>query len=80
MKITKVSQIEEFLKIVNSCEGSVTLTSIYGDNFNLKSVLTQYVAIGALLGEKGDELELWCTNREDEKKFLQFFNEHPEVV
>ena len=46
----------------------------------MKSLLTQYVAIGALLGEKGDELELFCSSKEDEVKFLKFFNENPEVM
>lgn len=76
MKLTKISQVEDFLAIVNTCKGDVTLTSQYGD----KSLLTQYVAIGALLGERGDELELFCSSKEDEAKFLKFFNENPEVM
>ena len=80
MKLTKISQVEDFLAIVNACKGDVTLTSQYGDKYNLKSLLTQYVAIGALLGERGDELELFCSSKEDEAKFLKFFNENPEVM
>ncbi len=80
MKLTKISQVEDFLAIVNTCKGDVTLTSQYGDKYNMKSLLTQYVAIGALLGEKGDELELFCSSKEDEVKFLKFFNENPEVM
>lgn len=80
MKLTKISQVEDFLAIVNSCKGDVTLTSQYGDKYNMKSLLTQYVAIGALLGERGDELELFCSLKEDEAKFLKFFNENPEIM
>lgn len=80
MKLTKISQVEDFLVIVNSCKGDVTLTSQYGDKYNMKSLLTQYVAIGALLGERGDKLELFCSSKEDEAKFLKFFNENPEVM
>lgn len=80
MKLTKISQVKDFLAIVNSCKGDVTLTSQYGDKYNMKSLLTQYVAIGALLGERGDELELFCSSKEDEAKFLKFFNENPEVM
>lgn len=79
MKLTKVSQIDEFLEIVNSCNGNVTLTSQYGDRYNLKSLLSQYVAVGALLGDRGDELELWCSDKADEGKFLDFFWNHPEI-
>ena len=80
MKIKNVKDVETFLKVVNECEGEVTLTSVYGDKNNLKSTLTQYVAVAALVGEHGDELELWCSNKNDEKKFLQMFNEHPEML
>jgi hypothetical protein len=80
MKLTKISQVEDFLAIVNTCKGDVTLASQYGDKYNMKSLLTQYVAIGALLGERGDELELFCSSKEDEAKFLKFFNENPEIM
>lgn len=80
MKLTKISQVEDFLAIINTCKGDVILTSQYGDKYNMKSLLTQYVAIGALLGERGDELELFCSSKEDEAKFLKFFNENPEVM
>ena len=61
-------------------KGEVTLTSVYGDKYNLKSALTQYVAVAALVGDHGEELELWCTDKDDEKKFLKMFNEHPEML
>ena len=73
MKLTKISQVEDFLAAVNAAESNVWLTSIYGDKYNLKSLLTQYVAIGALLGDKGDELELFCDSKADEALFLKFF-------
>ena len=79
MKITNIKQIHDFLKVVNDCKDIVILKSQQGDVFNLKSQLSQYVAIGALLGEHGDELELFCNDSTDEAKFMKFFNEHPEV-
>ena len=79
MKLTKISQVNDFLTAVNAAKGDVWLMSIYGDKYNLKSLLTQYIAIGALLGDKGDELELFCDRKEDEALFLQFFFEHPEI-
>lgn len=80
MRLQKISQVQLFLDTVNSCEGDVWLTSLYGDKYNLKSLLTQYVAISALLGDQGDQLELWCEHKEDEAKFLKLFHEHPEMV
>ena len=79
MKIKNIKNVETFLAVVNECKGEVTLTSVYGDKYNLKSALTQYVAVAALLGDHGEELELWCTDKDDEKKFFKMFNEHPEM-
>ena len=80
MKIKNTKNVETFLAVVNECKGDVTLTSVYGDKYNLKSALTQYVAVAALVGDHGEELELWCTDKDDEKKFLKMFNEHPEML
>ena len=79
MKIKKIDQVNDFLSTVDSCTGGVWLTSQYGDRYNLKSKLTQYIAIAALLGAEGDTLELWCDNKEDEVKFFKFFDAHPEI-
>lgn len=80
MKLTKIEQVNEFLSIVDSCKGDVTLRSLDGDIFNLKSKLSQYIAIAALLGQHGDELELFCSDREDEGKFMQFLMENPSII
>lgn len=80
MKIKNIKNVETFLAVVNECKGDVTLTSVYGDKYNLKSALTQYVAVAALVVDHGEELELWCTDKDDEKKFLKMFNEHPEML
>ena len=79
MKLTKIEQVNEFLSIVDSCKGDVTLRSLDCDIFNLKSKLSQYIAIAALLGQHGDELELFCSDREDEGKFMQFLMGNPSI-
>ena len=61
MKIKNVKDVNVFLGVVNECTGDVILTSEYGDKYNLKSTLSQYIAIAALLGQHGEELELWCS-------------------
>lgn len=80
MKIKNIKDVETFLGAVNECKGDVMLTSKYWDKFNLKSALTQYIAIAALVGSHGDELELWCDEKEDETRFFKMFNENPEMV
>ena len=80
MKLKNIEQIHEFLRVVNTCTGGVYLTSQDGDKYNLKSKLSQYIAVGALLGEHGDDLELWCDHKDDEVKFIGFLKNHPEIL
>lgn len=72
---------DKLLEIVNTkCVGDVHLRSRYGDDFNLKSRMMQYIAIAAMADEHGDELELFCDCKEDEKHFIEFFMENPEIL
>lgn len=80
MKITNIKEIEGFLSAVRQCRGNVYLRSLMGDTYNLKSELSQYIAIGALLGAHGDELELFCDNADDERLFFQYFYNFPNVL
>ena len=80
MRLNNIKELQEFLAIVNSCKGSVWLESADGDKLNLKSKMSQYVALGALLEQNGSELELYCSSREDESKFIGFFRKNPEAV
>lgn len=80
MRLNNIKELQEFLAIVNSCEGSVWLESVDGDKLNLKSNLSQYVALGALLEQKGSELELFCSSHLDEAKFMNFFAKNPETI
>ena len=80
MRLTKAIEVEDFLKAAKNAKDNVYLRSVYGDCYNLKSTPSAYVAIGALLGEHGDELELFCDSKEDERFFCRFFKDHPEVL
>lgn len=80
MKITDNNTLADFLKAVDKASGAVYLKSRYGDIYNLKSMLSRYVAIAALLGQHGDELELFCDNKQDESLFFDFFHKHAEVL
>lgn len=80
MKIKTGKDIKAFLAVADSCEGHVWLESPWGDKYNLKSELSQYVAAYKLIKEKGELLELFCQFREDEEKFLKFFRENPELL
>ena len=80
MKLKNIKQVNEFIEAVDQCRGDVFITSEYGDKFNLKSKLSQYVAIAALVGDHSQDLELWCADKEDEYKMLKFLDEHSEIL
>lgn len=79
MRLKNIEEVHAFLATVDACHGEVWLESQYGDKFNLKSKLSQYIAIGALLNDSQEVLELFCSNQEDEQKFFQYFIEYPGV-
>ena len=70
MKLNNIKDVQKFLAAINSCENDVYLKSQEGDVFNLKSSLSQYIAIGRLIEESGDDLELFAQTREDEARLM----------
>lgn len=80
MRLNNIEEVNAFLTTVDSCKGDVWLQSQYGDKFNLKSKISQYIAMSALLRDKDEVLELFCSLYEDEVKFVNFFFEHPGVL
>ena len=70
MKLTNITEVQKFIEAVNSCENDVYLKSVEGDVFNLKSSLSQYIAIGRLIEDAGESLELFAQTREDEARLL----------
>lgn len=80
MKLKSIEDVNKFLEAVNKCEGGVFLMAPDGSRYNLNSQLSQYVAIGQLLGDHGQELELWCENRKDEWVMINFLWENPEIA
>ena len=75
MKLKNIEEVEAFRNAVRACTGDVYLKSVDGDVFNLKSALSEYIALGRLLSEQGDSLELFATKREDEAQLLNFVEE-----
>lgn len=75
MKLNNIKDVQKFLAAVNSCENDVYLKSQEGDVFNLKSSLSQYIAVGRLIEESGDDLELFARTREDEARLMNMLFE-----
>ena len=49
MKIKNIDNPEEFLKVIDSCQGKVELITDDGDRLNLKSKLCQLVSLSLLI-------------------------------
>ena len=70
MRLRSQADVQEFLNAVNACQGDVYLKSPQGDVFNLKSAMSQYVAIGRLIEEQGSALELFADRQEDRARLM----------
>ena len=73
MKLQNIHEVEDFRKVIHQCKDDVFLKSQEGDVFNLKSAMSEYIALGRLLSEQGNSLELFASNHEDEGLLLSFF-------
>lgn len=80
MKLSNISEVNDFLEAVNNCKGKVWLIDLDGSKINLKSSLSQYVAVAELITERGNELELFCDELIDEYIFFELFDKHPEII
>ena len=73
MKITNISNIEAFFKVVDQCKGKVELVTGEGDRLNLKSKLCQYVSLANIFSNgEIPELEIVAYEKEDIDKLMHF--------
>lgn len=75
MKIYHMKNVDEFIKVLDSCKGTVELLSKDGDRLNLKSKLCQYVGLSKLFKDTQSldlELELIAHEPEDAARLFQF--------
>ena len=76
MKLKNVTDIEDFWKTIDHCKGSVWLESANGDRFDLKSVFSRYLAIGKLIEDRNEDLELFASDHEDESMLKGYLKDH----
>lgn len=73
MKIHNINNVKEFFKVVDECKGKVELVSDEGDRINLKSKLSQYVALADVFNNATiSELELVAYDPEDVERLISF--------
>ena len=73
MKINHIDDIEEFFKVIDSCDGKIELV---GEDIriNLKSKLAQYFSLANIFSGGGEipELEIIAYNQNDVNKLIAF--------
>ena len=80
MLLKNAKDIDNLIKAVERCRDDVLLRSTDGrEEFNLKSVLSRYVAIGELCKDHGDSYEIFCMSKADEVYMMNFFEELGQV-
>lgn len=74
MLLKNAHDIDTLLDAVSKCRNDVILRNINQyEEFNLKSTLSRYIAIGELCKDHGDEWEVFCMDKADEGYMIQFF-------
>ncbi|MCI8505018.1 MAG: polya polymerase [Lachnospiraceae bacterium] len=73
MKVKNVKDVEKLFKVIDECKGKVELVTNEGDRLNLKSKLTQYVALASVFADKTiGEMELIAHEPDDVQKLVMF--------
>lgn len=71
-----LQDVENFKKAVKECKGDVIVRHNSGhEEFNMKSLFSEYIGLAQLMSEHGDEYEVFCMNNDDEGTMLRFFHE-----
>ena len=73
MKVMNITNLEKFFGVIDQCEDKVELVTENGDILNLKSKLSQYVAIAKVaFSGKIKEMELITHNPKDAQKIFRY--------
>ena len=51
MKLQNITDVDKFFEVINSCKGKVEIVSNEGDRLNIKSKLTQFVAMSKIFND-----------------------------
>ena len=72
--LKNIHDLDAFRVALRQCRGDVLLRSVDGtEEFNLKSKLSEFIALGKLADVHGDEYEIFCVDRADEAVLLKYF-------
>lgn len=73
MKIYNINDIDGFFEVLDKCQGVVELITTEGDRLNLKSKLSQYVALSKIFAEAQiKDIEIIAHEPNDVSLLFQF--------
>ena len=73
MKLQNITDVDKFFEVINTCKGKVEIVSNEGDRLNIKSKLTQFVAMSKIFNDPIiKDLELVAYDPEDVEKLIRF--------
>lgn len=73
MKVQNIKDINKFFEVINQCSGKVELVTGEGDRLNLKSKLSQYVALANAFSDGTvKEMEIVAYLPEDVNRLFKF--------
>ena len=80
MKINKITNAQEFFKVVDDCKGRVELLTGEGDRLNMKSKLCQFMSMTQLFS-RADELhlEIVASEEEDLQKICKYLMKYEDM-
>ena len=77
MKMLKdINDVNNFKAAVKQCKGDVIVRhNTRREEFNMKSLFSEYLGLAELMKDHGDEYEIFCMNPNDEVYILNYFHE-----
>lgn len=73
MKLMNIKDVNTFFKVIDECQGDVFLASDEGDMINLKSKLSQYLAVANLFSDGYiSQLTLVTSSSIDSERFMRY--------
>lgn len=77
MFLKDFAEVQDFHRVVKECKSDVYLIKNDGtEEFNLKSALSEFIALGRLAEKYGDQYEIFCQNSADEAKIMKYLGQH----
>ena len=73
MKLQNVKDVNKLFEVVDSCKGKVELVTGEGDRLNLKSKLSQYIALTQMFKDAQiGEIEIMVSEPEDMSMIIDY--------